>query len=600
MKKEKIINTFKATKYIVSFVFKEFDGKKYIFFKGCQTILSSLIPVIYTVFPGLIINELIVAEFSCKTLLYTIILTLAPVLHKFIEYFLGKYCFKLSNSLRLKFETDFYSYVMNMDFETTENPDIQIKKERASDTIDSFLNTVDQVYSFVGSIITLFSISLIVYTLNPFIVLFICTLLIINTLYARRTNKKTYEVGLELSEFDKYNGAYYYMLNYPEYSKEVRLFGIKDFLLDLYKNSKIDSNRVELKHFTIRTLPSLVNCITNFIQQFTIYIYLIYKAINGSISIGNFTIYLSAANQFSNALGGVFNSYLTLANNTLAVNDFIEFMRIENVQQTLGDKSPVFDENSVIEFVNVSFKYPGSDKYALKNVNLVIRGKEKLCIVGENGSGKSTFVKLLSRLYIPTEGEIKLNGINICQYNYNQYLKLFAPVFQDYAKYYTTLEKNISFCYNTDKNKLQDVCLKTGLLSMIEKLKHGYDTQIGKWIDSEGVDLSGGEEQRIAIARACYRGGHIYLLDEPTAALDPITEYEIYTQFNELITDKCAVLITHRLSAVQLADKVAVFENGSVVEYGTHKELYDMHGIYTEMFDKQAKFYRDNGVEQKI
>ena len=131
MKKEKIINTFKATKYIVSFVFKEFDGKKYIFFKGCQTILSSLIPVIYTVFPGLIINELIVAEFSCKTLLYTIILTLAPVLHKFIEYFLGKYCFKLSNSLRLKFETDFYSYVMNMDFETTENPDIQIKKERA-------------------------------------------------------------------------------------------------------------------------------------------------------------------------------------------------------------------------------------------------------------------------------------------------------------------------------------------------------------------------------------------------------------------------------------------------------------------------------------
>lgn len=173
------------------------------------------------------------------------------------------------------------------------------------------------------------------------------------------------------------------------------------------------------------------------------------------------------------------------------------------------------------------------------------------------------------------------------------YLKLFTPVFQDFATFEFTLKENVVLSEKYDDAKFRMACISANIQSLINKLTKGSETQIGKEFDPEGIEPSGGEEQRIAIARACYRGGEIFILDEPTASLDPNAEYEIYMQFNNMITDKCAVLVTHRLSAVQLADEVAVFDSGRIAEYGTHAELYAKGGIYTEMFDKQAQFYRD-------
>lgn len=309
--------------------------------------------------------------------------------------------------------------------------------------------------------------------------------------------------------------------------------------------------------------------------------------------IGNMTIFLSATERFTNAISTVFNSYIGLVDQGLKTQELLEFFQMPLNQQESGDKVPVFDHNSVLEFKNVSFKYPGSERFVIKNLNLKIRSKEKLCIVGSNGSGKSTFVKLLLRLYFPTEGEILLNNINIKEYDYNKYQRLFAPVFQDFVTYAASVGDNIVLADEYNKNKLQYVGKENGLDTFIGKLSKGYDTTIGKWIDPEGVDPSGGEGQRIAITRACYHGGEFFVLDEPTAAIDPVMEYEIYSQFNHMITDKTAVLITHRLSAVQLADVVAVFDEGTLVEYGTHEKLYQNGGIYTDMFDKQAEFYRN-------
>ena len=186
--------------------------------------------------------------------------------------------------------------------------------------------------------------------------------------------------------------------------------------------------------------------------------------------------------------------------------------------------------------------------------------------------------------------------MNITRYDYDSYVRLFAPVFQDFATYALSLKENVILAEKYDAEKFRGVCVSSNIQPLIDKLTKGADTQIGKALDPEGIELSGGEEQRIAIARACYHGGDIFILDEPTAALDPNAEYEIYTQFSNMITNKGAVLITHRLSAVQLADKVAVFSGGGIAEYGTHNELYADDGIYKEMFDKQAKFYRDDPV----
>jgi ABC-type multidrug transport system fused ATPase/permease subunit len=192
---------------------------------------------------------------------------------------------------------------------------------------------------------------------------------------------------------------------------------------------------------------------------------------------------------------------------------------------------------------------------------------------------------------MPTEGEIFLNGMNIKEYDYIKYQGLFAPVFQDFSKFVFSLKDNIVLAGEYNQERLEEVSEQSGLSPLVNKMPKGFDTQVTKQVDKEGFEPSGGEGQRIAIARAVYHNAPVFLLDEPTAALDPIAEYEIYTQFNAMITDKTAVLITHRLSAVQLADKVAVFDGGGLAEYGTHKELLDKGGVYTEMYKKQAEFY---------
>jgi ATP-binding cassette subfamily B protein/ATP-binding cassette subfamily C protein len=332
------------------------------------------------------------------------------------------------------------------------------------------------------------------------------------------------------------------------------------------------------------------------IQELALYAYLIFLVIQKGLAVGSLTIYLSAVGRLAQSLSQVMQSYLELAKISLDVRDFKKFMEIPLSHQVSGDKIPVFDKNSFIEFKNVSFKYPNSDNYALKNMSIIIRGDEKLCIVGANGSGKSTFIKLLTRFYKPIEGEILLNGINVNEYDFIKYQGMFSPVFQDFSLYYMTLGENIVLDKEYDEERLKRIGARSGLTPLLNKLPSGYNAHLwsmNQWDEENSFAPSGGEGQRIAIARAVYHDSLIYLLDEPTAALDPIAEYEIYTQFNDMITDKSAVLITHRLSAVQLADKVAVFDNGGLIEYGTHKQLYEKNGTYADMFNKQAQFYID-------
>ena len=215
-----------------------------------------------------------------------------------------------------------------------------------------------------------------------------------------------------------------------------------------------------------------------------------------------------------------------------------------------------------------------------------------------NGAGKTTFIKLLLRLYKPESGEILLNGVSIDKYDYKKYLRLFAPVFQDFQIHdMLTLGENIVLTNGYDEDKLNTLCDYSGLKNLVDKLPKGYGSMPSKYIDPEGFEPSGGEGQRIAIARALYRGSPVYILDEPTAALDPIQEYEIYTQFNTMTSGHTAVFVTHRMSAVKLSDVIAVFADGHVAEYGTHAELYAKGGIYTEMFDKQAHFYREADID---
>lgn len=266
----------------------------------------------------------------------------------------------------------------------------------------------------------------------------------------------------------------------------------------------------------------------------------------------------------------------------------------------MEEGEPVPDAKSYeFEFRNVSFRYPKSDTYALRNLSLTLSPGERLAVVGLNGAGKSTFIKLLLRLYEPAEGEILLNGVNINRYARGSYYRLFAPVFQDVQLFAFPLSENISMQepLNTDKDRARECLIKSGLEDKLKTLPSGMDTEVLKVIYDDGTDFSGGEKQKIALARALYKDAPVVVLDEPTAALDALAESRLYQDFDKLIGERSAVYISHRLSSTQFCSHVAMFEEGELAEYGTHRELLEKDGAYARMFHTQAQYYVDEAGE---
>lgn len=251
------------------------------------------------------------------------------------------------------------------------------------------------------------------------------------------------------------------------------------------------------------------------------------------------------------------------------------------------------DNEYEFEFHNVSFKYPASDEYVLKDINLKWRIGEKMALVGRNGSGKTTLIKLLCRLYDPTDGEITLNGINICKYSLEEYMDLFSVVFQDSKLFSFSLAENVAASMNYDSQRVIECVNRSGLSDRLKNMPQGIETCLYKDFDDKGVELSGGEAQKLELARAIYKGSPFVILDEPTAALDPIAENEIYIKFNEVIGTRTAIYISHRLSSCQFCDDIMVLDKGRLVEHGSHHELVAMGGIYSQMWQAQSEYYKE-------
>ena len=586
-------NTIKTTRHMLKLVLKEKKGKLYALLVLISSLLRAIPPIIYTIFPGLIINELMGKQRLNILFFYTGILIMTPVLYQIINRIIGKKKQHISFTLSAIFTKKYNYHTAMMDYETLEKPDIQTMSSRVMGTFHSAASIIDRLGSLLSAVFSIIAVTSVIATINIYIIAVVLIIIFINSIITRQINQKNFINDKKLSKFNRYSSNLLIVLHYISYAKEVRLFDLKSYFSELLYQKSIQANDIRLENTANNLNGQILFSLTNFLQQVILYIYLIYRVLYTNLSIGNMSIYMSAVSRFATSFNAVVNEYLTLSRKSLDIQEMMSFMDIPLKQHSTGTKTPRFDADSTIEFKNVSFKYPGSDRFAIHNMNIVIKGNQKLCIVGANGSGKSTFIKLLTRLYFPTEGEILLNGININEYNYAQYQRLFSPVFQDFQLYSLTFAQNIVLSDEYNKSRLDEVCAKCGLSELVKKLPYGYQTSVFKIFDEQGFDPSGGEGQSMAIARAVYHGGSIFLLDEPTAALDPLAEYEIYTRFNQIVTDQPAILITHRLSAAQLADKIAVFDSGELVQYGTHKQLYKNNGLYKDMFDRQSKFYRN-------
>lgn len=290
---------------------------------------------------------------------------------------------------------------------------------------------------------------------------------------------------------------------------------------------------------------------------------------------------------------GVAGCYFNLASHAWEIQKYRECLTFaEKLRCKSGNVHLQKTGNVKIEFKNLSFKYPNTDRFILKNINLTLEAGETLSIVGVNGAGKTTFVKLLCRFYEPTEGEILINGISANKIVLNEYYNLLSVVFQDYKLFPFTIHENISMNLQYDQKKMSSCVEKIGLQKRINDLPKNIDTMLFKEFDSEGIELSGGEGQKLAISRALYRDTPIVIFDEPTSALDPIAEYDIYKNFDKLADGRSAIYISHRLSSTRFTDKVAVFSDGYIAEYGSHSELMRIdNGIYRNMFEMQMHYY---------
>jgi len=285
----------------------------------------------------------------------------------------------------------------------------------------------------------------------------------------------------------------------------------------------------------------------------------------------------------------------------LYLNDFRDFLDISLETQKTNYEDIPKANNYEIEFKKVSFKYPNSERYIFKDLSLKIKNGQRLAIVGVNGAGKTTLIKLLTRLYEPTSGEILLNGINVSKFDIVEYYKLFSVVFQEIKIFAFSISENIALIAKEkiNREKVINSIEKAGIAEKINSLEKGVDTSLLKILDSTGIELSGGENQRLALARALYKDGPVVILDEPTAALDPIAEYNIYNRFNDMIENKTAIFISHRLASTRFCDIIAFFEDGEIQEYGTHEELLSRNGKYAEMFNVQASYYKKEVVDKE-
>ncbi len=341
------------------------------------------------------------------------------------------------------------------------------------------------------------------------------------------------------------------------------------------------------------TKINVTACVGATLMNIILFLYVGAKAYIGVFGIGSFILYRGTVEKFSGAVAELGSQIGRLRENNDYMEELFRFLDLpdEMYKGSLAVEKRD-DYRYEIEFRNVSFQYPGSDKYALRNVSFKFRIGERLAFVGMNGSGKTTFVKLLTRLYDPTEGQILLNGIDITRYKYDEYMALFSVVFQDYFMFAFNLGENVSGKMDYDADRVKRCLEKAGFGNRLAELERGLETPIGREYQKDGVDMSGGEEQKIALARALYKDAPFIILDEPTAALDPLAEAEVYSTFNEIVEERTAIYISHRLSSCRFCDNIVVFHEGEVVQYGNHEKLMaDESGKYRELWNAQAKYY---------
>lgn len=521
-----------------------------------------------------------------------------------------------------KKEIYFSSVNMSMQYEHLENPETRLKKERmlrAEDAMGHGLcgliwnieGPINRLVSIIVSVSLTLHLFLVpgvgsytgflgfmnsIYASIAMAVLIILNLLIDNKLIQKALAFEFENIGVLVESNQTY---LYYQELIDDYNAaaELRVFEQRNLIEEKWIRMITKRDYLD-KIIRYSSRQRRIRGFVSTIMSLSLYLFIGAKAYMGAFGIGNFVLYTGTIEKFINAMAGLAGDITTLLDNNKHLREVFAYIDMPNnmYQGTLHVEKRAFcdegDNDYEIEFRDVSFKYPASETYALRHVNMKFKIGEKMAVVGENGSGKTTFIKLLCRLYDPTEGKILLNGIDIKNYDYDEYLSIFSVVFQDFNLFAFSLGQNVATSVEYDEKFARECLEKAGFGERLASMPKGLETCLYKDFEKDGVEISGGEAQKIALARALYKNAPFIVLDEPTAALDPVAEYEIYSKFNELVGDKTAIYISHRLSSCRFCNDIAVFQNGTIVQRGSHDELIEnTNGKYRELWNAQAQYY---------
>ena len=531
----------------------------------------------------------------------------------FIYYFLGDIYFMFRSLMYNKELQNISAKLFKAEYQKLESSDFKElihKHSEAQDRVfSSFVQFSWMMRDFISGAVTLIISVIIIIPLlkigftktgdtyfeSPVFLLTIfgaiAIMAVIILIVATQMNKAWFKAGDEYSRLDR---IFYYFLNmFSDYNtgKEIRLYKEQNLIEHTATDKLLTDGEKLLKKASLHTAKSSsFVAILGALVGFGIYLFIGVKGLYGLFGIGSLVLYCGSFMQIINGIMKMAVTFGKTAEMVPLVNYYFKIVNA-NDNMTYGEKELDLSDKFEIEFKNVSFKYPNTENYALQNINLKINNGEHLAVVGRNGSGKTTFIKLMCRLYDVTDGEILINGINIKEYSKESIIKLYSVVFQDFKIFSTTLAQNISANEEYDKERLYDTLDKANIKDRVLAMENKESTYLYKDLDKSGVEISGGEAQKLALARALYKDSPVVILDEPTAALDPVAENEIYNRFNSFVDNKTAIYISHRLSSCVFCNRIAVFDKSQLVETGTHQGLLNVNGKYNELWNAQAKYY---------
>lgn len=559
------------------------------------SLLTGLLPIFNVIAPKLIIDEYQnLRRLNIMFMIALIALVLA-FLNKIINLYSNNYYERTMQVFNDELSYKVNEKVLSLPIEMTDSKSIQDKTQQALYAVGSTYSLLEFMSFASGAVITgIFSIVILI-KLNFIIPLILIILVILNKPLSKiiKDNEKDYQKR-SAGDIRVYNYYFKFAKDY-KYSKDIKIFNAEKMILEKAAYHMNEMFKANHKYFTKNgAMLGLINIINN-MGIVGSFIYITYRLIQNTITISNFTLYFNCLNKLIEALQSFQQYYADLAGLNVSLNTLYEFLDIEDSHEE-GDINDIDLSTVRLEFKDVSFKYPSSNDYILKNCSFIINPGETVALVGRNGAGKSTIVKLLCKFYEPSSGEILLNDTNIKDIDTKYYYKILSPTFQDFRLFPFRIDENVATNIKDDINKCDyeqmDASFKLlNIKKWVDNLPNGKENYLTTVFDNNGVSLSGGLGQKLALARSMQHKGKFIIMDEPTSALDPRSEQEIFENMLKITEDQTSLFISHRLSSTKYADRIIVCNNGHIEENGSHTELLKANKLYAEMFNTQKELY---------